>query len=263
MITLWSKITITWNEFIAEFWHLCFTDGLPQLIFTNGGDVMMADIHGRFVRTLVPAQGKGYAIGVATHWNSGKVFWSDIDTNKVSLDHCLGTFLISLLCECQPCRYSSAVITSALEQLQCICFFKAAQGVGFIPNSFILLPGIFCQLQRGWHQGGSDDCSPPCPESRCGLDQLQTLCLRDQDGAYRHVQLRWRWSGHAGGWKPAESSWPRPGPYSRVGLNSAGFLLYCGSDLIFFNFKKWNLKQCGKDWHWVCSATCLLVVIIN
>lgn len=102
MITLWSKITITWNEFIAEFWHLCFTDGLPQLIFTNGGDVMMADIHGRFVRTLVPAQGKGYAIGVATHWNSGKVFWSDIDTNKVSLDHCLGTFLISLLCECQP-----------------------------------------------------------------------------------------------------------------------------------------------------------------
>lgn len=79
---------------------------------------MMADIHGRFVRTLVPAQGKGYAVGVATHWNSGKVFWSDIDTKKVSLDHCLGTFLFSLLCESQSCRYSySTVVTSALEQL--------------------------------------------------------------------------------------------------------------------------------------------------
>uniref|UniRef100_A0A671UNK4 Low density lipoprotein receptor-related protein 2b n=1 Tax=Sparus aurata TaxID=8175 RepID=A0A671UNK4_SPAAU len=88
------------NGYFLEQGHVCkanVSDGLPQLIFTNGGDVMMADIHGRFVRTLVPAQGKGYAIGVATHWNSGKVFWSDIDTNKVSLDHCLGTFLISLL----------------------------------------------------------------------------------------------------------------------------------------------------------------------
>uniref|UniRef100_A0A665WHY5 Low density lipoprotein receptor-related protein 2b n=1 Tax=Echeneis naucrates TaxID=173247 RepID=A0A665WHY5_ECHNA len=57
--------------------------GLPQLIFTNGGEVMMADIHGRLVRTLVPSQGKGYAVGVAFHWVGDKVFWSDTYTKKV------------------------------------------------------------------------------------------------------------------------------------------------------------------------------------
>lgn len=63
----------------------CFSAGLPQLIFTNGGDVMMADIHGRFVRTLVPSQGRGYAVGVAYNIRSNIVFWSDTYTKKVSL----------------------------------------------------------------------------------------------------------------------------------------------------------------------------------
>lgn len=53
---------------------------------------MMADIHGRFARTLVPSQGKGYAVGVAYHKNSETVFWSDTYTKKVSLDYCLVTF---------------------------------------------------------------------------------------------------------------------------------------------------------------------------
>uniref|UniRef100_A0AAQ5Z5D7 Low-density lipoprotein receptor-related protein 2 n=1 Tax=Amphiprion ocellaris TaxID=80972 RepID=A0AAQ5Z5D7_AMPOC len=68
--------------------HVCkanVTAGLPQLIFTNGGDVMMADIHGRIVRTLVPSQGKGYAVGLAYHMHSDIVFWSDTYTKKVSL----------------------------------------------------------------------------------------------------------------------------------------------------------------------------------
>uniref|UniRef100_A0A3P8TS06 Low density lipoprotein receptor-related protein 2b n=1 Tax=Amphiprion percula TaxID=161767 RepID=A0A3P8TS06_AMPPE len=70
--------------------HVCkanVTAGLPQLIFTNGGDVMMADIHGRIVRTLVPSQGKGYAVGLAYHMHSDIVFWSDTYTKKVSLVH--------------------------------------------------------------------------------------------------------------------------------------------------------------------------------
>uniref|UniRef100_A0A6Q2Z9A5 Low-density lipoprotein receptor-related protein 2 n=1 Tax=Esox lucius TaxID=8010 RepID=A0A6Q2Z9A5_ESOLU len=57
--------------------------GLPQLIFTNGGDVMMADIHGRFVRTLVPSQGRGRSVGVGYHWNSQTVFWTDTNSQKV------------------------------------------------------------------------------------------------------------------------------------------------------------------------------------
>lgn len=52
----------------------------------------MADIHGRFVRTLVPAQGKGYAVGVAYNIRSNVVFWSDTNTKKVCLVQCLLVF---------------------------------------------------------------------------------------------------------------------------------------------------------------------------
>ncbi|CAG12634.1 unnamed protein product [Tetraodon nigroviridis] len=73
------------DGYFLEQGHICkanVSGGLPQLIFTNGGDVMMADIHGRFVRTLVPSQGRGYAVGVAYHWHSSTVFWSDTNTQK-------------------------------------------------------------------------------------------------------------------------------------------------------------------------------------
>lgn len=63
--------------------HYCISGGLPQLIFTNGGDLMMADIHGRFVRTLVPSQGKGNAVAVSYLFKSNIIFWSDILTEKV------------------------------------------------------------------------------------------------------------------------------------------------------------------------------------
>ena len=58
---------------------------MPQLIYTNGGDVMMADLDGGVSRVLVPSQGRGYAVGVAYHWNSQTVFWSDTNTQKVPL----------------------------------------------------------------------------------------------------------------------------------------------------------------------------------
>lgn len=76
--------------------YIYVSDGLPQLIFTNGGDVMIADIHGRIVRTLVPTQNKGHAVGVAYHWHSSTVFWSDKNNQKVSLHfsflHAVSTF---------------------------------------------------------------------------------------------------------------------------------------------------------------------------
>uniref|UniRef100_A0A4W6E5T0 Low density lipoprotein receptor-related protein 2b n=1 Tax=Lates calcarifer TaxID=8187 RepID=A0A4W6E5T0_LATCA len=74
------------DGYFLEQGHVCKANvsaGMPQIIFTNGGEVMMADVHGRFVRTLIPAQGKGYAVGVAYHWHSDKVFWSDTYTKKV------------------------------------------------------------------------------------------------------------------------------------------------------------------------------------
>uniref|UniRef100_A0A3Q3MKS2 Low-density lipoprotein receptor-related protein 2 n=1 Tax=Mastacembelus armatus TaxID=205130 RepID=A0A3Q3MKS2_9TELE len=74
------------DGYFLEQGHVCRANvsaGMPQLIFTNGGDVMMADIHGRFVRTIVSSQGKGYAVGVAYNWHMDIVFWSDTHTKKV------------------------------------------------------------------------------------------------------------------------------------------------------------------------------------
>uniref|UniRef100_A0A3Q3G597 Low density lipoprotein receptor-related protein 2b n=1 Tax=Labrus bergylta TaxID=56723 RepID=A0A3Q3G597_9LABR len=74
------------NGYFLEQGHVCkanVSGGLPQIIFTNGGDVMIGDIHGRFVRTLVPSQGRGYSVGVAYHLHSNIVFWSDTYTKKV------------------------------------------------------------------------------------------------------------------------------------------------------------------------------------
>lgn len=59
------------------------TGGLPQLIFTDGRDIKMADIHGRFVRLLVQSDGKGYAVGVGYNWHAQKIFWTDTNSQKV------------------------------------------------------------------------------------------------------------------------------------------------------------------------------------
>lgn len=88
--------------------------GLPQLVFTNGGDVMMADIHGRFARILVPSQGKGSAVGVAYSWHSDKIFWSDTYTKKVSLDH-YWSLLFGQYSGHQSCYF---VLLGLLSQLQ-------------------------------------------------------------------------------------------------------------------------------------------------
>ena len=61
-------------------------DGLPQLIFSNGQDVMMADVHGRLVRTLAQSENKGRAMGVAFHWHSQRAFWTDTVNKKVCRD---------------------------------------------------------------------------------------------------------------------------------------------------------------------------------
>uniref|UniRef100_A0A672JCA6 Low density lipoprotein receptor-related protein 2b n=1 Tax=Salarias fasciatus TaxID=181472 RepID=A0A672JCA6_SALFA len=79
------------DGYVMEQGHLCRANvsGLKSdtvtLIYTNGGDVMIADIHGRAARTLAYARGRGYAVAVAYHWLSDTVFWSDTSTNKVSL----------------------------------------------------------------------------------------------------------------------------------------------------------------------------------
>lgn len=80
--------------------RVIFSGGLPQLIFTNGGDVEIADIHGRFVRVLVPSQGRGYAVGVAYNAHSEIIFWSDTYTKKVSVLS-LSDDIYIFLCYCE------------------------------------------------------------------------------------------------------------------------------------------------------------------
>lgn len=106
--------------------YLCFSAGLPQLIFTNGGDVMIADLHGRIVRILVPSQGKGLAVAVAYSWHNDKVFWSDTYTKKVSLN------LMS---------------DEVLDYVLLLFFIQQT----LIQNFEILLPGLFRQLLRRRH----------------------------------------------------------------------------------------------------------------
>lgn len=46
----------------------------------------MADVHGRFVRTLAHSENKGRAMGVAVHWHSQRAFWTDTVNKKVCRD---------------------------------------------------------------------------------------------------------------------------------------------------------------------------------
>uniref|UniRef100_A0A3P8VV89 EGF-like domain-containing protein n=1 Tax=Cynoglossus semilaevis TaxID=244447 RepID=A0A3P8VV89_CYNSE len=57
--------------------------GIPSLIFSNGRDLLIGDIHGNSLRTLVHSQNRGVAVGVDFHYNLHRIFWTDTIQNKV------------------------------------------------------------------------------------------------------------------------------------------------------------------------------------
>uniref|UniRef100_A0A671YSP2 Low density lipoprotein receptor-related protein 2a n=1 Tax=Sparus aurata TaxID=8175 RepID=A0A671YSP2_SPAAU len=57
--------------------------GAPYLIFSNGRDLLIGDIHGNNLRTLVNSQNRGVAVGVDFHYNLHRIFWTDTIQNKV------------------------------------------------------------------------------------------------------------------------------------------------------------------------------------
>uniref|UniRef100_A0A672J473 EGF-like domain-containing protein n=1 Tax=Salarias fasciatus TaxID=181472 RepID=A0A672J473_SALFA len=59
------------------------TTGVPSLIFSNGRDLLIGDIHGSNLRTLVNSQNRGMAVGVDFHYNLHMIFWTDTIQNKV------------------------------------------------------------------------------------------------------------------------------------------------------------------------------------
>ena len=69
---------------------LCFVNcyvfpaaGVPSLVFSNGRDLLIGDIHGNSLRTLVHSQNRGVAVGVDFHYNLHTIFWTDTIQNKV------------------------------------------------------------------------------------------------------------------------------------------------------------------------------------
>ncbi|KAG8559732.1 hypothetical protein GDO81_017431 [Engystomops pustulosus] len=57
--------------------------GPPWLIFSNGRDLLIGNLHGNNYRTLVPSQNRGIAVGVDFHFPLRRVFWTDTVQNKV------------------------------------------------------------------------------------------------------------------------------------------------------------------------------------
>nr|XP_046260892.1 low-density lipoprotein receptor-related protein 2a isoform X2 [Scatophagus argus] len=72
--------------YILEQHRYCRADistGVPLLIFSNGRDLLIGDIHGNGLRTLVNSQNRGIAVGVDFHYNLRRIFWTDTIQNKV------------------------------------------------------------------------------------------------------------------------------------------------------------------------------------
>ncbi|KAG7275698.1 hypothetical protein CRUP_011325 [Coryphaenoides rupestris] len=60
--------------------------GVPSLVFSNGRDLLIGDVHGNNLRTLIQSQNRGVAAGVDFHHLLGRVFWTDTVQNKVVLN---------------------------------------------------------------------------------------------------------------------------------------------------------------------------------
>uniref|UniRef100_A0A8C9SXP4 Low-density lipoprotein receptor-related protein 2 n=1 Tax=Scleropages formosus TaxID=113540 RepID=A0A8C9SXP4_SCLFO len=57
--------------------------GSPFLVFSNGKDLVVGDLHGHSLRPLVQSQNRGIAVGVDFHYHLNRVFWTDTIQNKV------------------------------------------------------------------------------------------------------------------------------------------------------------------------------------
>ncbi|KAM8806535.1 low-density lipoprotein receptor-related protein 2 [Eudromia elegans] len=57
--------------------------GFASIIFSNGRDLLIGDLHGRSFRTLVQSQNRGVAVGVDFHFYLHRIFWTDTVQDKV------------------------------------------------------------------------------------------------------------------------------------------------------------------------------------
>lgn len=70
-----------------------FSAGVASLIFSNGRDLLIGDLHGRSFRTLVQSQNRGVAVGVDFHFYLHRIFWTDTVQDKVGRNFRKNIFL--------------------------------------------------------------------------------------------------------------------------------------------------------------------------
>uniref|UniRef100_A0A8B9LVB8 Low-density lipoprotein receptor-related protein 2 n=1 Tax=Astyanax mexicanus TaxID=7994 RepID=A0A8B9LVB8_ASTMX len=59
------------------------SSGVASLLFSNGRDLLIGNIHGQNSRILVHSENRGVAVGVDFHYQLQRVFWTDTIQNKV------------------------------------------------------------------------------------------------------------------------------------------------------------------------------------
>lgn len=91
---------------MLSYWLPCLLSvaSVALLVFSNGQDLLIGDIHGHSSRTLVHSQNRGVPVGVDFHYLLNRVFWTDTIQNKVIL----------------ALKYFTWVVPVALLRHQCI-----------------------------------------------------------------------------------------------------------------------------------------------
>ncbi|KAG7254288.1 hypothetical protein CRUP_032186, partial [Coryphaenoides rupestris] len=67
---------------LEQHWYCRANVSFPSLVFSNGRDLLIRDVHGNNLRTLIQSHNRGVAAGVDFHHLLGWVFWTYTVQNK-------------------------------------------------------------------------------------------------------------------------------------------------------------------------------------
>uniref|UniRef100_A0A8C5B335 Low-density lipoprotein receptor-related protein 2 n=1 Tax=Gadus morhua TaxID=8049 RepID=A0A8C5B335_GADMO len=71
-------------DYVLEQHRYCRANvSFPSLVFSDGRDLLIGDLHGNNLRTLIHSQNRGAAVGVDYHYLLRRIFWTDTIQNKV------------------------------------------------------------------------------------------------------------------------------------------------------------------------------------
>lgn len=84
----WLQSAVSWEtEADISSLHLLssffLVVSVASIIFSNGRDLLIGDLHGRNFQILVESKNRGQAMGVDFHYQKRRVFWTDPVQDKV------------------------------------------------------------------------------------------------------------------------------------------------------------------------------------